>query len=67
MESIQNMYKESLFEAISKVEVVLWVGAGLSLYAGLPSGAGLREILYEGLTPLEKEEVGKKFARYGNF
>ena len=59
MESIQNMYKESLFEAISKVEVVLWVGAGLSLYAGLPSGAGLREILYEGLTPLEKEEVGK--------
>jgi len=53
------MYKESLFEAISKVEVVLWVGAGLSLYAGLPSGAGLREILYEGLTPLEKEEVGK--------
>ena len=56
---MENMYKESLFEAISKVEVVLWVGAGLSLYAGLPSGAGLREILYEGLTPLEKEEVGK--------
>ena len=56
---MENMYKESLFEAISKGEVVLWVGAGLSLYAGLPSGAGLREILYEGLTPLEKEEVGK--------
>ena len=59
MESIENMYKESLFEAISKGEVVLWVGAGLSLYAGLPSGVQLREILYEGLTPLEKEEVGK--------
>ena len=59
MESIENMYKESLFEAISKGEVVLWAGAGLSLYAGLPSGVQLREILYEGLTPLEKEEVGK--------
>ena len=59
MESIENIYKESLFKAISKGEVVLWVGAGLSLYAGLPSGVQLREILYEGLTPLEKEEVGK--------
>lgn len=29
------------------------------MYAGLPSGARLREILYEGLTPLEKEEVRK--------
>lgn len=60
MESIGNIYKESLFEAISKGEVVLWVGAGLSLYAGLPSGVQLREILYKGLTPLEKEEVGKE-------
>lgn len=60
MESIQNMYKESLFQAISKGEVVLWAGAGLSLYAGLPSGARLREILYEGLTSLEKEEVGRE-------
>ena len=60
MESIENMYKESLFQAISKGEVVLWVGAGLSLYAGLPSGVQLREILYKGLTPLEKEEVGEE-------
>ncbi len=59
MESMKNIYKESLFQAISKGEVVLWAGAGLSLYAGLPSGARLREILYEGLTPLEKEEVRK--------
>ena len=57
---MESMYKESLFQAISKGEVVLWAGAGLSLYAGLPSGAQLREILYEGLTPLEKEEVGKE-------
>ena len=60
MESIENMYKESLFQAISKGEVVLWAGAGLSLYAGLPSGVQLREILYKGLTPLEKEEVGEE-------
>ena len=57
---MENIYKESLFQAISKGEVVLWAGAGLSLYAGLPSGVQLREILYEGLTPLEKEEVGKE-------
>ena len=57
---MESMYKESLFQAISKGEVVLWAGAGLSLYAGLPSGVQLREILYEGLTPLEKEEVGKE-------
>nr|WP_314785723.1 SIR2 family protein [uncultured Capnocytophaga sp.] len=56
---MKNIYKESLFQSISKGEVVLWAGAGLSLYAGLPSGARLREILYEGLTPLEKEEVRK--------
>ena len=56
MESMKNIYKESLFQSISKGEVVLWAGAGLSLYAGLPSGARLREILYEGLTPLEKEQ-----------
>lgn len=59
MESMKNIYKESLFQSISKGEVVLWAGAGLSLYAGLPSGARLKEILYEGLTPLEKEEVRK--------
>ena len=59
MESMKNIYKESLFQSISKGEVVLWAGAGLSLYAGLPSGARLTEILYEGLTPLEKEEVRK--------
>lgn len=59
MESMKNIYKESLFQSISKGEVVLWAGAGLSLYAGLASGARLREILYEDLTPLEKEEVRK--------
>ena len=59
MESMKNIYKESLFQSISKGEVVLWAGAGLSLYAGLPSGARLREILYEDLTPLEKEQVRK--------
>ena len=58
--NLLRIYKESLFEAISKGEVVLWVGAGLSLYAGLPSGVQLREILYKGLTPLEKEEVGEE-------
>ena len=29
MESMKNIYKESLFQSISKGEVVLWAGAGL--------------------------------------
>jgi NAD-dependent SIR2 family protein deacetylase len=44
------MSKERIFELIRKEEAVLFVGAGMSLYAGYPSGDKLAEILYNNLT-----------------
>ena len=51
------MNKESLFELIRKEEVVLFVGAGLSIYAGFPSGNELKKIFIENLTKEEKENI----------
>lgn len=53
------MNKESLFELIRKEEVVIWAGAGLSLYAGYPSGKRLTEIFYNTLSNSEKKEIKK--------
>lgn len=44
------MSKERIFELIRKEEAALFVGAGMSLYAGYPSGVNLAEILYNNLT-----------------
>ncbi|SEF82618.1 SIR2 family protein [Flavobacterium urumqiense] len=50
------MSKERIFELIRKEEATLFVGAGMSLYAGYPSGAKLAETLYKNLTSdLQKE------------
>lgn len=51
------MYKESLFKLIRKEEVVIWAGAGLSIYAGFPSGKELKEILLKDLTIPERENI----------
>ncbi|MGE0076377.1 MAG: SIR2 family protein [Bacteroidales bacterium] len=51
------MYKENLYKLIRKEEVIIWAGAGMSLYAGYPSGKRLTEILIENLTSKEKEEI----------
>lgn len=44
------MSKERIFELIRKEEAALFSGAGMSLYAGYPSGAQLAEILFNNLT-----------------
>ncbi len=44
------MSKERIFELIRKEEAALFVGAGMSLYAGYPSGVKLAEIIYNNLT-----------------
>lgn len=49
------MYKENLFQLIRKEDVIIWTGAGMSTYAGYPSGHQLSEILIERLTSKEKE------------
>jgi hypothetical protein len=37
---------ERLISLIRNEEIVLWVGSGLSLYAGYPSGAAFCDIIY---------------------
>lgn len=54
-----SIYKERLFELISNEDVILFAGAGLSLYAGYPSGNGLKEIFYNRLTKTEQEHIDK--------
>ncbi|MBN2837077.1 MAG: SIR2 family protein [Candidatus Delongbacteria bacterium] len=51
--------KERLFELIRREEVVMWVGAGFSRYAGYPSGNELKNIFYESLTRSEKRQLRK--------
>lgn len=51
------MSKERIFELIRKEEAVLFVGAGMSLYAGYPSGAKLAEILYNNLITDLQEQI----------
>jgi len=51
------MYKDNLFEFIRNEEVIIWAGAGISLYAGYPSGKELVKILYNHLTKIEKENI----------
>ena len=51
------MNKEKLFELIRREEVVLFAGAGMSIYAGYPSGPALAKSLYNDLTNEEKENI----------
>lgn len=49
--------KEELFKLISKEEVVLFAGAGMSTSAGLPTANNLRDLLIESLSVEEKKQV----------
>lgn len=51
------MSKERIFELIRKEEAALFVGAGMSKYAGYPSGSELAEILYNNLTADLRKEI----------
>lgn len=44
------MSKERIFELIRKEEAALFVGAGMSLYAGYPSGGEFAKLLFDNLT-----------------
>ncbi|MCT3919239.1 SIR2 family protein [Elizabethkingia anophelis] len=51
------MGKEKLFELIRNEEVILFTGAGMSIYAGYPSGPSLAKLLYDGLTKEEQQDI----------
>ncbi|AYL94263.1 SIR2 family NAD-dependent protein deacylase [Mucilaginibacter celer] len=53
------MALERLFELIRKEDVVLFCGAGMSMYAGYPSGYQLSQLIYAQLTDAESQEIGK--------
>lgn len=57
-----NDFKNLLFELIRKEEVVIWAGAGLSLYAGYPSAKQLVEIFYSKLSSSERRKIRKSLA-----
>lgn len=46
-----------VFELIRKGEMILFCGAGMSIYAGYPSGAALVKLIYDSMTAEEKENV----------
>jgi NAD-dependent SIR2 family protein deacetylase len=51
------MEKESVFELIRKEEMILFAGAGMSLYAGFPSGKELAKILHKNLPISQQNEI----------
>ncbi|HEY6144412.1 MAG TPA: SIR2 family protein [Flavobacterium sp.] len=51
------MGKERIFELIRKEELVLFAGAGMSIYAGYPSGEKLANIMYDNLTNDFKKDL----------
>lgn len=51
------MSKQRILELIRKEEIALFAGAGMSLYAGYPSGEALAEIIYNKLTADLKEQI----------
>ena len=51
------MATDRIYELIRKEEVVIFCGAGMSIYAGFPSGNQLAKIIYDQLSPSEKEEI----------
>ena len=67
--------KEDLYNQIRNKQVILFAGAGTSLYAGYPSGNTLKNLLYDSLTLLEKKSLdlnlplpqfAEKFCRISN-
>ncbi|MFN4249151.1 MAG: SIR2 family NAD-dependent protein deacylase [Flavipsychrobacter sp.] len=68
------MSKERVFELIRSEKVILWAGAGLSRYAGYPTGAGLANLLIEKTIESERtnynsetlQDVAEEFIRIHN-
>lgn len=51
------MEKERLFELIRKEEVLLFAGAGFSMYVGYPSGKDLAKTMHANLTTSQQNEI----------
>jgi hypothetical protein len=56
------MDKETLFRDVRQGEVLLWVGAGFSRYAGYPMGQKTVEVLHESLSASEQQQLDPALA-----
>lgn len=54
-----NKKEQEAFEAVRKEDVVLWIGSGVSKYAGYPTGKELSKIIYDKLPASEKKGINK--------
>lgn len=55
----QDLILQRVFEIIRKEDAILWVGAGLSLSSGYPSGKKLAEKIFNDLPNQQKKHVNK--------
>lgn len=51
------MSNQRLLELVRKEDIILFAGAGMSMYAGYPSGVALAKTMYDNLTDDEKREM----------
>lgn len=54
------MIKEELFKFIREEKTILFTGAGISIYAGYPSGKKLAKIIFDSLSKNEKDQISDK-------
>lgn len=54
--------KEKVFELIRQEKVTIWIGSGMSKYAGYPDGNQLSSLLYDSLDEEEKNLISKTTA-----
>ena len=54
--------KETLFRAVRRGEVLLWVGSGFSYYAGYPLAQQLVQELHTELTPSQQEQLDSSWS-----
>jgi len=52
-----NNVLERVFELIKKEELILFCGAGMSIYAGYPSGKQLADKIYSKMTKDEIDQI----------
>ena len=51
---------DNLFELVRQEKVIIWVGAGMSMYSGLPAGLSLKKSLINSLSKSEQSAINQE-------